>query len=435
MITRQNISIITFLSMILVVGIVSVVAVPAISSSIEESFLELQADVNKRQAQNIANFIRARLDDGAQPEAIREEVQVLISNSQADRGFTCIIDRESQEFVNHPMAMAIGMDISTKKATFSSSANNIPRQKWESFVEQGESAIGELEYLESPEGLPEDLEEVVAMVAVPESNWTVSTHENISRLRSEIETIQQNIIIVAILIGLGVAIASAFAARRVSGNYEQIIEDEKNQIDQLLLNILPAQVAHELKTAGVTHPKKYTNASLLFTDLVGFTRLAAQTTPEKLVELLNAIFLEFDRLAEKYGVEKIKTIGDAYMVSAGIPTPDEKHAEKLVDMGFEMFESLARINKEFHLELTMRIGVNSGEVVAGVIGKSKFAYDLWGDTVNIASRMESTGEEGRVHVSENTYELLKDQYSFEVRGKVAIKGKGDLQTYYVTGKK
>lgn len=435
MITKKNISIITFLSIISVVAAISLLAVPAISGSIERSFLSLQADVNARQAQNIASFIRARLADGAQPATISNEVQVLISNSQADRGYTCIIDRDSRAFVNHPMAMAIGMDISSKKATFSSDTANIPRQKWETFVVQGESAIGELEYLESPEGLPEDLAEVVAMVTVPETNWTVSTHENISRLRSEIETLQRNIIITAIILGLGIALASAFAARRISGNYERIIEDEKDQIDGLLLNILPAEVAHELKTTGTTAPKKYAQVSLLFTDLVGFTGLASRTTPEKLVELLNAIFLEFDKLAEKYGVEKIKTIGDSYMVSAGLPRPDEKHAEKLVDMAFEMFRTIAEINRRFSLDLTMRIGVNSGEVVAGVIGKSKFAYDLWGDTVNIASRMESTGEEGRVHISESTYQLLKTEYRFEEREKVSIKGKGEMQTYYAIEKK
>jgi class 3 adenylate cyclase len=172
----------------------------------------------------------------------------------------------------------------------------------------------------------------------------------------------------------------------------------------------------------------------LFADLVGFTSLAEQLPPRDLVDLLNEIFSIFDLLTEKYGLEKIKTIGDAYMVVGGLPIPTDDHAEAVAEMAVEMQAAMRRFESRFAHPLQLRIGINTGEAVAGVIGMKKFTYDLWGDAVNVASRMEFLGIPGRIQVTDVTYDRLKDKYLFEKRGKIAVKGKGEMTTYWLVGK-
>ena len=173
----------------------------------------------------------------------------------------------------------------------------------------------------------------------------------------------------------------------------------------------------------------------MFADIVGFTDLSGRISPQQLVDLLNQIFSRFDLIAESYKLEKIKTIGDAYMVVGGLPNPRADHAAAIATMAIDMLDAIAQFNVDTGEEFQIRIGINSGAVVAGVIGIKKFTYDLWGDTVNIASRMESHGNPGRIHVSEATYELIKDKFLFEERGTTHIKGKGEMQTYWLKGAK
>jgi len=215
----------------------------------------------------------------------------------------------------------------------------------------------------------------------------------------------------------------------------KIIEVEKNRTQELLYNILPAEIAEILKT----HPKVIANyhekVSILFADVVNFTPLSATLDPKELVELLNRFFSQFDVLVEKYGVEKIKTIGDCYMVAAGIPSPKADHARVLALMGLEMLEISNHWTSKYGHRLPLRIGINSGPVVAGVIGYKKFAYDLWGDTVNTASRMESQGSEGKIQISEQFYHLVKDEFEVEARGEIQVKGKGPMPVWYIIGQK
>ncbi len=204
---------------------------------------------------------------------------------------------------------------------------------------------------------------------------------------------------------------------------------EHRRSESLLLNVLPGPIASRLKVSSGSIAETFPEATVLFADIVGFTKLAAKKRPEKLVEILNSYFSGYDELAERYGVEKIKTIGDAYMVAAGIPQKRTDHAAALARMGADMIQATDRISRELGLDLAIRVGVHSGEVTAGVIGKKKFIYDLWGDTVNIASRMESHGVPGRVQVSAHTYALVKDELSFEHRGKIEVKGMGEQDVY------
>jgi PAS domain S-box-containing protein len=207
-----------------------------------------------------------------------------------------------------------------------------------------------------------------------------------------------------------------------------------DQSEQLLLNILPEPIAQRLKLQQMTIADSFEAVSVLFADIVGFTELAARTSPKELVEILNLIFSKFDRLAERNGLEKIKTIGDAYMVVGGLPTPRPDHAVAIAQMALEMQAEMVTVAEETDKSFKLRIGINSGPVVAGVIGIKKFIYDLWGDTVNVASRMESQGVDGAIQVTATTYELLRDKYLFEKRGLISIKGKGDMMAYLLTGR-
>ena len=216
---------------------------------------------------------------------------------------------------------------------------------------------------------------------------------------------------------------------------QEALKFQQEQSEKLLLNILPKPIAERLKAKQSTIADSFADVSVLFADIVGFTELSARMSPTELVKRLNVIFSHFDQLAEKYGVEKIKTIGDAYMVVGGLPMPRDDHAEAIAQMALGMQAKIAKLCADTGEKLAIRVGINSGPVVAGVIGVSKFTYDLWGDTVNVAARMEATGNAGRIQVTDVTYELLKDKYLFERRGVIQVKGKGNMMTYWLLEKK
>jgi len=213
-----------------------------------------------------------------------------------------------------------------------------------------------------------------------------------------------------------------------------IIEEEKDRSNNLLLNILPEETALELKQNGKVLAKRFEFVTVLFTDFVGFTQYAEYLSPEKLVESVDYYFSKFDEIIEKHGLEKIKTVGDSYMCAGGLPFPTEDHAFKMVLAAIEITEFVKtskKINALNQTRYEIRIGINTGPVVAGVVGIKKFAYDIWGDAVNIASRMESNSEAGKINISENTYELIKDSFDCEYRGEIEAKNKGVLKMYFV----
>lgn len=204
--------------------------------------------------------------------------------------------------------------------------------------------------------------------------------------------------------------------------------------DRLLLNIIPQPIAERLKQNPTAIADDYEAVTVLFADIVGFTELSSQISPLELVGLLNRIFSVFDQLAEQHGLEKIKTIGDAYMVAGGLPEPQANHAEAAALMAIDMQHEIAQFKTRKGQPIALRIGIHTGPVVAGVIGAKKFSYDLWGDTVNVASRMESCGIGGGIQVTASTYEPLQNKYRFEPRGVIPIKGKGEMMTYWLKGK-
>jgi class 3 adenylate cyclase len=216
---------------------------------------------------------------------------------------------------------------------------------------------------------------------------------------------------------------------------EEALRTEQEKSERLLLNILPKLIAHQLKQGQRLIAESFDEVTIMFADIVGFTPLSARLEPIELVNLLNQIFSEFDQLAQQYGLEKIKTIGDAYMVVGGLPMAMVNQAEAIAQMALDMQQAISRFPGDESEAFQIRIGINTGSVVAGVIGRQKFIYDLWGDAVNVASRMESSGIAGQIQVTAATYERLKDKYLFKKRGATLVKGKGEMITYWLIGRK
>jgi adenylate cyclase len=209
------------------------------------------------------------------------------------------------------------------------------------------------------------------------------------------------------------------------------LQVEQAKAENLLLNILPRSIADRLKADSQPIADQFGSASILFADVVDFTPWSERLTPDEVVGCLDHLFSHFDDLAEQYGLEKIKTIGDCYMVAAGVPEPRSDHARALALMALDMLDAMRADGEAGHLGLELRIGINSGPVVAGVIGRKRFLYDLWGDAVNMASRMESYGTTGRIQITRATYELLAEEFECEPRGTIAVKGKGEVETWYL----
>ncbi|MFC1734256.1 adenylate/guanylate cyclase domain-containing protein, partial [candidate division KSB1 bacterium] len=245
----------------------------------------------------------------------------------------------------------------------------------------------------------------------------------------------------AFLLGLILILVIAFILfrnNRIKRRTNRILDRQKAEIESLLLNILPQEVATELQTSGKATPRYYESVSVLFTDFKGFTTLAEKLTPNELVDELSDFFIAFDNIIGKHNLEKIKTIGDAYMCAGGIPSSNNTHPLNAVKAGLEMQEYMRITNakrevkgqKPWHL----RVGIHTGPIVAGVVGKKKYAYDIWGNSVNISSRMESNGEIGKVNISAATYNLVKDNFDCNHRGKIYAKNVGEIDMYFVEDK-
>lgn len=249
--------------------------------------------------------------------------------------------------------------------------------------------------------------------------------ENVDKLSQNITNITGTIILISILVA--VFLYNLNKARRQ-------LEAEHERANGLLLNILPEPIAIRLMANETDIADGFTESTVLFSDMVGFTEIASDMEPDELVRLLNRLFSKYDELSVSYGIEKIKTIGDSYMAASGVPLPRKDHAEMMCAFALDMLRATEEIGKETGYDLKIRIGINSGTVVAGVIGEKKFIYDLWGDTVNVASRMESHGLPGYIQVSQRTYDLVCGRFDLEPRGEIQIKGKGSTRTYLLKGK-
>jgi class 3 adenylate cyclase len=229
-------------------------------------------------------------------------------------------------------------------------------------------------------------------------------------------------------------LGEAVRSRQALDREHRLLLAEQQRSERLLLNVLPAPIAARLKAGEVVIADAFPDVSVLFADIVDFTRRSRRIGPARVVAALNELFSAFDELAQRHGLEKIKTIGDAYMVAGGLPTPRPDHAEAIAEMALAMQAEVARRADPSGQPLAVRIGIDTGPVEAGVIGTSKFSYDLWGDTVNTASRMESHGVAGCIQVTERTYQRLRDGYRFQRRGPIQVRGMGEMVTYFLVGR-
>ena len=254
----------------------------------------------------------------------------------------------------------------------------------------------------------------------------------------DLEMERQKVVRNALVGGLFLILVIAFILVRSIRNKiktNRLLDKQKAEIENLILNILPAKVAKELQESGSATPHYYDSASVLFTDFKGFTKIAEGLSPNELVDELNDFFVAFDDIVETHNLEKIKTIGDAYMCAGGIPTENNTHPLDIVRAGLAMQEYMRKTNEKRKakgaIPWELRVGIHTGPIVAGVVGKKKYAYDIWGNSVNISSRMESNGEPGEVNISASTYELIKDRYSCHYRGKISAKNIGEIDMYFV----
>jgi class 3 adenylate cyclase len=236
------------------------------------------------------------------------------------------------------------------------------------------------------------------------------------------------------LLAAALLLGEAVRGRRALDAAHRLLLAEQQRSEGLLLNVLPAPIADRLKQGEQVIADRFPEVTVLFADLVDFTASSDRSSPERVVRVLADLFAAFDRLAARHGLEKIKTVGDAYMVAGGLPVPRPDHAEAVAEMALAVREEAGRHLDPAGRPLAVRIGIDSGPVVAGVIGTAKFSYDLWGDTVNVASRMESTGVAGCIQVTDRAYRRLRDRYRFERRGPVPVKGKGELVTWFLVGR-
>jgi adenylate cyclase len=294
------------------------------------------------------------------------------------------------------------------------------------------------------------LEYFKAYVAYNDSINNIETVQEMGNMRTNYEVSQKQLEVdllnqerknqkIVIIGTIGIAVMILIIAIGLAHRYyfinktKNIIQEEKNRSEKLLLNILPHETAEELKEKGRVQAKKFQSATVLFSDFTEFTRLAESIEPEHLVSSIDYYFKAFDEITTKYGLEKIKTIGDAYMCAGGIPTTSDDHAMKVVQAGWEMLqfvEQVPQTNSEI-LSFEVRIGIHTGPVVAGIVGNKKWQYDIWGDTVNIASRMETMSDAGKINISETTYRQIKEHLHCTYRGEIEVKNRGPLKMYFL----
>jgi class 3 adenylate cyclase len=269
---------------------------------------------------------------------------------------------------------------------------------------------------------------VVAWFGLSPLVFVTVTHELSPQIRTQLlNGVVSDLALLTAVLLLGEAVRT----RRALDREHRLLLTEQERSEHLLLNVLPGPIADRLKQGEEVIADDFPEVTVLFADLVDFTRRSRETTPERVVQVLDDLFSALDTLAERYQLEKIKTVGDAYMVVGGLPEPRPDHAQAVADMALAVREEVARHLDPAGEPLAVRIGIDTGPVVAGVIGRRKFSYDLWGDTVNTASRMESTGVPGCIQVTERTYRRLRDGFRLERRGSIEVKGKGEMTTWFL----
>lgn len=420
---KSNLYLLTFLSVFLSLFLVGTVLSPLFLKMIRSSYLEMNAQVNQRQTLIIADMIAKLLSEGEKKQDIIAALQASLVKTDMYRTYLCLVDDKTHLFLAHPMPYLVGQSANQFVLNYSAGV----QKKIKKMVSSGSTkAFTPGVILTTGVGRTE----IVTSMLIPQTNLRIFSHENINRLNKDIALYQKGFVIILIILGFLVAFPASYAALKLSRQYEKEINAEQEKSEKLLLNTLPASIAKRLKADERNIANQYKDVSVLFIDIVNFTPIASTLTPEELVNLLNHIFNKFDEISLKYGLEKIKTIGDAYLVASGLPEPKKDHLSSCIKAAIEMLDF---IHMEYGAtnQLNVRMGLHAGPVIAGVIGSLRFAYDLWGESVNIASRLETSSLPGCLHCSESVYLRMKDQYQFTPRGETLLKGMRAAPTYFL----
>ena len=424
---------------------VAVVSVNLSSSFIKEGNAEASLEASFR-ARRVAGEIG---DDYLRAAAVGNEAEIYLMRGELDLAEERL--RESlglakevgdiQMEITAMIRLALVLSQTTDYAEALQYAEEALRlaSAWELREEARQAASVVQEALAKLGRFDEAYEVLSQYVSLNEQIFNSDKSEEIARREAEFEYARQAVLQEEkekreriLLFGALVIIGGAFYVRTL-GAKNRLIEQKNVENESLLLNILPRPIAQRLKSGEEKIADAFHNVSVLFADIVGFTTISAKMRPEDVVHMLNDLISDFDKACAECGVEKIKTIGDAYMAVAGLPERAPDHAERVVKFAIRMFESVKAYNEAHGTDLNIRVGINSGPVVAGVIGTSKFIYDLWGDAVNTASRMESHGVPGRIHISKSTESEVAGRFEIERRGEITVKGKGSMETYFVAG--
>lgn len=419
----------TFLAVGGITTLVGLIIVPFIIRKLESQHLMVQSDINERRARSLAVFAALRIKEGHDQRDVSDDLQAILTGADVERGYSCVVDRSDSSLVCHPLADAIGKQVPREDIQFISSDGDTTAkaisEPWIDAMAREEPESGTI-------FMGAGKSEIVHMQPIAGTTWTVATHENTDMIEEELTKLRTTLILGSIGIGFLLAIPSSLAARAVNRRHEKHLESERERSERLLLNILPEPIAERLKSSDGVIADRHEGITVLFADIVGFTPLAAKTSAADLVAWLNEVVSRIDDICTAHGLEKIKTIGDAYMLCGGLTGDTKQSAKNVIDAGKEILLAVQSVPLESSDgNLDMRIGVHTGELIAGVIGKRKFAYDLWGDVVNIASRLESSGIPGRIQISSTTAELLQDSIELESRGSIPIKGKGEMEVWLV----
>lgn len=420
----------TFLGIFLSLLLAGVVTAPLLMDYLRQTYVRLQIDVNKRQAAQTARILEDLLARGESPKDVTSWLQASVQGTQLDRGYLCMIDRATVSLLCHPDPNLVGQPLAPMGQQFRDLVmpGEAPRP-WVEHIRKGAGTGGILTY-------PDGTVEIDWMTPVAGTDWILSSHENTTRVEAEINAIQITVMAGFALLGLLISLPASWAARRASRRYEKFLEKEKALSERLLRNVLPPPVAERLKSGETRIADAFPRVTVLFADIVGFTVLSRDRDPKEVLHLLNRIFTAFDTLAARHGLEKIKTIGDAWMCASGIPDPSTHDPGAMADLALEMQAWMHREYATATEPVHIRIGIHTGPAAAGVVGTSRFAYDLWGETVNTASRLESTCPTGHIHGSDDFREapLMQDRFLWEDHGTVELKGLGSRHTWFLTGR-
>ena len=390
---------------------------------------EMEGKVESRYNKLISKIIAASIGAYNDAERIKKEEEAEKEKSRIE-STTIRIDKEQLSGLNTAVSELQGMQkfLSVKMSQNEDLIKNMSRENLikETLLEKNKRYIDSLSFEAS-------IDSIILDATNAELDMKVSDLKLKESQRNLFLAIAGLIFLIAGFLYYRIILAKSYNKQLEEKN--KIIEIEKLRSDELLRNILPVEVAEELKLSGKVKAQYYENASIFFADLVNFSQISRSMTPQELVNDLDYCFSKFDEIVGLYGVEKIKTIGDAYMCIAGVPSPMDDHGESVIHVGLGMIEFLKSFNKEREkakkLPFHVRIGIHTGPVSAGVVGTTKFVFDVWGDSVNIAARMESSSDPGMINISESTYNLVKDKFNCEPRGAILTKNMGELKMFFI----